>query len=98
VVLVNLSAMTILCWHQTAMLLPALTTGASTALAGLTTAPVGTGWVAARLAWLPLFALLLTGLVAAARRFEQPWRTGALGRAAAAVLAAAFTLYACTVV
>ncbi|MFC5906341.1 acyltransferase family protein [Streptacidiphilus monticola] len=98
VVLVNLSAMTILCWHQTAMLLPALTTGASTALAGLTTAPVGPGWVAARLAWLPLFALLLTGLVAAARRFEQPWRTGALGRAAAAVLAAAFTLYACTVV
>ncbi|MFF1461365.1 acyltransferase [Streptomyces sp. NPDC058330] len=60
VALVNLSAMTIFLWHQTAMI-----TVTSTALflagplPGLHTVPDSPGWVAARLAWLPVFALVL---------------------------------------
>ena len=46
-----------------------------------------------------LFAVLLVGIGALTRRFEQPW-TGASagGRALAGVLAAAFSLYAFAVV
>ncbi|AKG42682.1 acyltransferase family protein [Streptomyces xiamenensis] len=102
VVVINLSAMTILCWHQSAMLaaaIPSAVLSGGAAVLGLTSAPATVGWVAARLMWLPLFAVLLVGIGALTRRFEQPW-TGASagGRALAGVLAAAFSLYAFAVV
>nr|WP_301251241.1 acyltransferase family protein [Streptomyces somaliensis] len=96
VVVVNLSAMTILCWHQTAMLTAAvpasLTAGA---IPGLTTAPDTFDWVVARVAWLPVFAALLMLIGRYARGFESPWAnaTGA-HRAVAGALAAGFTAFA----
>ncbi|MFB4194207.1 acyltransferase family protein [Streptomyces carpaticus] len=102
VVVINLSAMTILCWHQSAMLaaaIPAAALNGGAAVAGLTAAPATLGWVALRLLWLPLFAALLLGIGALTRRFEQPWvGVPAGGRALAGVLAAAFSLYAFAVV
>ncbi|AEN08921.1 acyltransferase family protein [Streptomyces sp. SID8360] len=71
VALVNLSAMTIFLWHQTAMI-----TVTSTALflagplPGLHTVPDSPGWVAARLAWLPVFALVLLVFRAAFSAYE----------------------------
>ncbi|MFD4022091.1 acyltransferase [Streptomyces sp. NPDC058576] len=102
VVVVNLSAMTILCWHQTAMLaaaVPASLTGAAgTAVAGLTTAPDTVGWILARIAWLPVFAGLLVLIARYARRFEAPWRAGTRAanarRALAGLLAAGFAVFA----
>ncbi|MFF8729046.1 acyltransferase [Streptomyces sp. NPDC015171] len=71
VALVNLSAMTIYLWHQTAM--TAVTAAALPAgrLPGLHTAPDAPAWVACRLAWLPLFALVLALCLAAFRHHEQ---------------------------
>ncbi|GAA1588119.1 acyltransferase [Streptomyces globosus] len=96
VVAVNLCAMTVLCWHQTAMLAAAVP-GAAFAggVAGLTTAPDGVAWIAARALWLPVFALLLVLIARYARRFEEPWtRVSAAWRAAAALLAAGFGVFA----
>ncbi|MGP3989916.1 acyltransferase family protein [Streptomyces sp. 3N207] len=99
VVGVNLSAMTILCWHQTAMLAVAVPTARLGAVAGLSTAPDSLGWVLARLAWLPVFAVALVAIGSLTRRFEPPWRSAGRGaRAAAGALAAAFALYAFAVV
>ncbi|WP_245646706.1 acyltransferase family protein [Microtetraspora niveoalba] len=57
---VNLSAMTIFLWHQTAMIaVTAVGLLAGRALPGLHTVPDGPGWLLARLAWLPAFALAL---------------------------------------
>ncbi|WP_106400904.1 acyltransferase family protein [Actinocorallia populi] len=95
VVIINLSAMTILCWHQTAMLAAAIPASFAAPLAGLTTAPVTAGWIAARLAWLPLFALLLIGIARFARRLESPWTgTGPARRAMAVLLASGFAVFA----
>ncbi|GGO78116.1 acyltransferase family protein [Nonomuraea cavernae] len=71
VALTNLAAMTIFLWHQTAMIavtsfgllaesvmLRAGLLGDGT-LPGLRTVPDGPGWVLARVAWLPLFAVAL---------------------------------------
>lgn len=72
VALVNLSAMTIFLWHQTAMMATtalALTTGR---LTGLHTSPDDLTWVAARLAWLPVFALALAVCWTAFRGHERP--------------------------
>ncbi|MEN2418987.1 acyltransferase [Streptomyces rimosus] len=95
VVVVNLCAMTVLCWHQTAMFSAAVPASFAGAVPGLTTAPDTAGWILARLAWLPVFAvaLVLTGRVT--RRFEAPW-TGmtAARRAVAGTLAAAFAVFA----
>ncbi|MFF4606180.1 acyltransferase [Streptomyces sp. NPDC001339] len=95
VVIINLSAMTTLCWHQTAMLAAAVPASFLGPVAGLTAAPVTLGWLAARLAWLPLFAVALLLISRTARRFEAPW-TGVprARRALAAVLAACFALFA----
>ncbi|MEF2528134.1 MULTISPECIES: acyltransferase family protein [Streptomyces] len=96
VVAVNLCAMTVLCWHQTAMLAAAVP-GAAFAggVPGLTTAPDGVAWIAARALWLPVFALLLVLIARYARRFEEPWtRVSAAWRAAAALLAAGFGVFA----
>jgi hypothetical protein len=68
---VNLSAMTLFLWHQTAFL--AVTTAglAIGRLPGLHTAPVTGVWVAERLAWLPVFALALASLWLVFRRAER---------------------------
>ncbi|GAA3966794.1 acyltransferase [Streptomyces marokkonensis] len=94
VALVNLSAMTIFLWHQTALMATTATGLLAGRLPGLHTFPDGLGWVAARLAWLPAFALVLAGCWAAFRSFERgggrrrsrvvrahrpPGRTGAAG-------------------
>ncbi|MFD5460140.1 acyltransferase family protein, partial [Streptomyces olivaceus] len=65
VALVNLSAMTIFLWHQTALMATTATGLLAGPLPGLHTLPDGLDWVAARLAWLPVFALVLAGCWAA---------------------------------
>ncbi|MEU3447926.1 acyltransferase [Streptomyces thermolilacinus] len=96
VVVVNLSAMTVLCWHQTAMLVAAVPASLTFGeVPGLTTAPDTLGWIAARAAWLPVFAVLLALIARYARVFEAPWRTATrTRRAAAGVLAAGFMAFA----
>ncbi|MEV7424496.1 acyltransferase [Streptomyces sp. NPDC091212] len=99
VVVVNLSAMTILCWHQTAMLAAAVPGAAlGGAVTGLTTAPDSPGWIVARLTWMPLFAALLVLIGRHARAFDGPWAAGTRAararRAAAGLLAAGFAVYA----
>ncbi|MGY5138579.1 acyltransferase family protein [Streptomyces nigrescens] len=77
VALVNLSAMTLFLWHQTAMMAVTavgLLTGGF--LPGLHTLPDGAGWVLARLAWLPVFALALLVCWAAFRTYEHGRRGG----------------------
>jgi hypothetical protein len=71
VALVNLSAMTIFLWHQTALM--ATTAGALPAgrLPGLHTAPDDLGWVAVRLLWLPVFATALAVCWTAFRGCER---------------------------
>ncbi|GAA3485411.1 acyltransferase [Streptomyces yanii] len=98
VVVINLSAMTILCWHQTAMLAAAVPASFAGAVPGLTTGPDTIGWVLARLAWMPVFAGLLVLIARYARRFEAPWQAGTRAantrRAAAGLLAAGFAVFA----
>ncbi|MEU0208272.1 acyltransferase family protein [Streptomyces canus] len=77
VAFVNLSAMTIFLWHQTALMATTATGLAAGRLPGLHTVPDGLGWVAARLAWLPVFVLALAVCWSAFRSFEQgPRRVG----------------------
>ncbi|MEU9467717.1 acyltransferase [Streptomyces avermitilis] len=71
VALVNLSAMTIFLWHQTAMMATTATGLLAGRLPGLHTTPAGLSWVAARLLWLPAFALVLAVCWAAFRVYEQ---------------------------
>ncbi|MFJ8791562.1 acyltransferase [Streptomyces sp. NPDC102462] len=98
VVIINLSAMTILCWHQTALLAAAVPASYFGEIPGLTTAPDTAGWILARLAWMPLFAALFVALAKVARPLETPWdRTGTTRRAAAGVLAAGFAYFALAV-
>ncbi|MGW7575135.1 acyltransferase family protein [Streptomyces sp. NPDC054765] len=95
VTLVNLSAMTVLCWHQTAMLSAAVPVSFLGEVAGLTAPPDTLGWVLARLAWLPVFAAALLLIGRTTHRFEAPWTgAGRARRAAAALLAAGFTVFA----
>lgn len=70
VALVNLSAMTVFLWHQTAMMATTATGLAAGRLPGLHTPPDGLDWVAARLLWLPVFALVLGVCWAAFHGFE----------------------------
>ncbi|MFD5113991.1 acyltransferase [Streptomyces sp. NPDC058391] len=83
VALVNLSAMTIFLWHQTAMM-AVTATGllAGEALPGLHTVPDSVGWVLGRLAWLPVFAVALLICWAAFRTYEQgrPRKNGRIVR------------------
>ncbi|MEU6121027.1 acyltransferase [Streptomyces sp. NPDC047123] len=95
VVVINLSAMTLLCWHQTALLTAAIPGSFLGTVPGLTTSPDTLGWIAARVAWLPVLAglLVLTGRYA--RRFEAPWqRTSRSRQALAGLLAAGFAVFA----
>ncbi|MGW7286843.1 acyltransferase family protein [Streptomyces sp. NPDC054847] len=95
VVVVNLSAMTILCWHQTAMLAAAVPASFLGEIPGLTTPPDSILWILARVAWLPVFACLLALIARRARVFETPWPQGARGaRAVAGALAVGFAVFA----
>ena len=71
VAMVNLSAMTLFLWHQTAF----VTVSSASLLIGrppgLLTAPTSGVWVAERLAWLPVFAIVLSGLWLTFRRAEH---------------------------
>ncbi|MFF5358363.1 acyltransferase [Streptomyces scabiei] len=68
---VNLSAMTVFLWHQTAMMATTATGLTAGRLPGLHTLPDGLPWVAARLAWLPVFAVALLLCRAAFHRHEN---------------------------
>lgn len=70
VAVVNLSAMTIFLWHQTALIAVTLLTPGG--LPGLHLAPTGPSWLAARLAWLPVFAAALLVCWLLFRRVERP--------------------------
>ncbi|MFV0134664.1 acyltransferase family protein [Streptomyces sp. HMX87] len=71
VALANLSAMTIFLWHQTALMATTATGLPAGPLPGLHTLPDGLDWVAARLAWLPVFTLALAGCWAAFHTIER---------------------------
>ncbi|MFJ8581981.1 acyltransferase family protein [Micromonospora sp. NPDC093277] len=68
VTVVNREAIGIYLWHQPVLLaVTALTARLGRPLPGLHTAPTGLGWVAVRICWLPLFALVLAALLAPRR-------------------------------
>jgi peptidoglycan/LPS O-acetylase OafA/YrhL len=71
IALVNLSAMTLFLWHQTAFVTVSSLGLLAGRVPGLLTAPAGLEWVAERLAWLPVFAIALSGLWLAFRRAER---------------------------
>lgn len=71
---VNLSAMTLFLWHQTAFITVTMLSMPFGRLPGLHTAPSSLAWVAQRLAWLPAFAAVLGLLWAVVRRAERPRR------------------------
>jgi hypothetical protein len=71
VAMVNLSAMTLFLWHQTAFLAVTMAGLLIGRLPGLHTAPSGALWVAERIAWLPAFAASLAALWAMFRRAER---------------------------
>ncbi|MFP1625794.1 acyltransferase family protein [Streptomyces sp. 5K101] len=59
VALLNLCAMTVFLWHQTALMAVTATGLSFGRLPGLHTVPDGGEWVLARIAWLPVFTLVL---------------------------------------
>lgn len=65
----NLMAMTVYCWHQSALLLTTFAAMLIGGVPGLLTAPTGT-WIAYRLALLPILAAVLAVLVALFHRTE----------------------------
>ena len=71
IALVNLSAMTLFLWHQTAFVTVTSLGLLAGRVPGLLTAPAGALWVAERLAWLPVFAITLSGLWLAFHRVER---------------------------
>jgi peptidoglycan/LPS O-acetylase OafA/YrhL len=70
--LANLFAMTLFCWHNTALVAVSAAGQALGGLPGLTDAPVVDVWVAQRLAWFPVLAAALAALVLAFGRLERP--------------------------
>ncbi|MEU7698882.1 acyltransferase [Streptomyces sp. NPDC039028] len=90
VALVNLGAMTVFLWHQTAMMAVTLLgrlagdlTGHGP-LPGLHTVPDGHSWVLARMGWLPVFGLALLACVAVFRAYETGGRRPSRSRRPAA--------------
>ncbi len=71
VALVNLSAMTLFLWHQSAFLAVTMTGSLIGRLPGLLTEPSGAQWIAERLAWLPVFAAALAVAWLAFHRAEH---------------------------
>ncbi len=88
---VNLSAMTLFLWHQTAFLAVTSAGLAFGRLPGLHTAPARGVWVAERVAWLPVFAVALALLWLVFRRAERAPRRPAAGGGRGAVAPAAPT-------
>ena len=80
VALVNLSAMTIFLWHQTALIAVTTFGLGYGRLTGLHTPPDTQSWVFHRLAWLPVFVCALALLVATFRRFEHVRRAYPVNR------------------
>jgi peptidoglycan/LPS O-acetylase OafA/YrhL len=62
IALVNLSAMTLFLWHQTAFVTVSALALLAGRVPGLLTAPASPLWIAERLAWLPVFAITLSVL------------------------------------
>ena len=71
VAMVNLSAMTLFIWHETALVAVSSAGLLAGRPPGLLTAPASGLWVAERLAWLPAFAIVLSGLWLTFRRVEH---------------------------
>jgi peptidoglycan/LPS O-acetylase OafA/YrhL len=71
VALVNLSAMTLFLWHQSAFLAVTMAGALAGRLPGLLTPPSGAVWIAERLAWLPAFAAALAVAWLLFHRFER---------------------------
>ncbi|MEV5511263.1 acyltransferase family protein [Streptomyces orinoci] len=69
---VNLFAMTVFLWHQTAMMaVTGLGLVAAGQLPALHTAPDGPGWAALRVLWVPVFGVALALFWAVFHRFEH---------------------------
>ena len=85
VALINLSAMTLFLWHQTAMLAVTAVGLFAAPLPGLHTVPDALGWVPARIVWLPLFAIALAVCWAAFSAAERDRSAGSARDAAPAV-------------
>ncbi len=82
VAVLNLSAITVFLWHQTAMLgVTVGTLGTEGPLSGLHTAPDQPAWIAARIGWIPVFAVVLTLLCIAFRDTERKSRASRASRA-----------------
>jgi len=95
--LINLVAMSILCWHQVPLVVVSMFGGLAGGLPGLNELPMAgeVMWVFARVAWLPVFAALFVLVLAAVRRFEGPWvGVPRFFRVAVGVLTACFALAA----
>ncbi|WP_089292224.1 acyltransferase family protein [Actinoplanes regularis] len=75
VAVLNLAAMTLYCWHQTALLLVTFGGLLAGPLPGLLDPPDG-AWPVYRLLWLPVFGLTLAGLCRLFHRFERPKPAG----------------------
>jgi peptidoglycan/LPS O-acetylase OafA/YrhL len=75
VTVLNVSAMSVFCWHQVALVGVSEVARRLGTLPGLGDAPVDGSWVATRLAWYPVLALVLAGIVVLVRRFENPVHT-----------------------
>jgi Acyltransferase family len=71
VAMVNLSAMTLFLWHETALVTVSSLGLLIGRVPGLLTAPTSGLWVAERLVWLPVFAVVLSGLWLAFRWVER---------------------------
>jgi len=98
VAVLNLSAMSVFCWHQTALV--AVSAGAARLgrFEGLTDAPVAQQWIVERLGWFPVLAVALAAMVAVVRRFERPAAVvTARHRLLAVAAVSAFTAYLLTV-
>lgn len=65
-------------WHQTALTLISLATVQLGPIAGLTSPPTGAAWLALRLAWMPVCAMALIGLLVPARPPKPRRRTSAV--------------------
>jgi peptidoglycan/LPS O-acetylase OafA/YrhL len=72
VAVINFSAIVVFLWHQTALLVVTLGTRPLGTLAGLHTTPDSLMWIAQRLAWLPLIAIVLGLLWAGANNLQRP--------------------------
>ncbi len=71
VAMVNLSAMTLFIWHETALVTVSSLGMLAGRVPGLLTAPASGLWVAERLAWLPVFAIVLADLWLTFHRVER---------------------------